>query len=376
MTRHANIRVRVSAGHGEIRIAGNRTALLARALGDAARRAVVVTDARVHRALWRQTSAALRAHSVDVGAPIVLPAGEAAKSLQTLEWLLDQMLRRGLDRDSLLVAMGGGAVTDVGGFAAATFMRGIDWIAVPTSLIGLVDASIGGKVGVNLRRTKNAVGAFHAPRAVLVGTDSLRTLAARQRRSGLGEIVKYAMIADRRLFLALERGAARRLGQDPEGDGILVARCCRIKAHFVARDATERGVRAALNFGHTVGHALEADAAGALTHGEAVGLGMLVAAAVAESNGVAHEAQSARLAALLQRLGLPVRAPRPPTLERLQRYLRHDKKARAGELRFVLTPRIGAYSIGHSVAADVLEGALAVIGPRSPRRTRGRPGPR
>ena len=344
--------------------------LLAAALRREPRRWTVVTDIHVRGALWARTERVLRRHRLEVGSPVLLPAGERAKTLRTLERLLEQLLRRGLDRSSGLVALGGGAVTDLAGFAAATYMRGIDWVAVPTTLLGMVDAGLGGKVAANLLRTKNAIGAFHQPRAVLVGTDFLHTLPERERRSGLGEMVKYAMIADRALFRLLERSDPQRLGLEPRADARLVARCCRIKARFVAADPWERGQRRSLNFGHTVGHALEAAAAGRLTHGEAVGLGMLVATAVAEATGVAQEPMHDRLEALLERLGLPTRAPWEPSLPRLRRSLGRDKKAHSGRLHFVLTPRIGACSLGHVVGDEVLAQALARIAPSRRRRAR------
>ncbi|MFQ5600563.1 MAG: 3-dehydroquinate synthase family protein, partial [Candidatus Krumholzibacteriia bacterium] len=208
---------------------------------------------------------------------------------------------------------------------------------------------------------KTAIGAFHQPRAVLIGTDFLRSLPERQRRNGLGEVVKYAMIADRRLFLDLERGRPDLLGRHPAADARLVARCCRIKARIVEADVREQGVRAALNFGHTLGHALEGDGRSGLAHGEAVGLGMLVACALAEELGVAREPLRERLQALLQRLGLPVRARRRTSLGTLRRAWRRDKKALQGLPRFVLTPRIGTVSMGHRIDEEHLERSLSVV---------------
>lgn len=324
---------------------------------------IAITDARVHRRVWVRLARKLRALGIEVPEPVVIPEGEPAKTLGTWMRVQRQLLRRGLDRSSLVVAVGGGVVTDVAGFAAATYLRGIDWLAVPTTLLGMVDAAVGGKVGTNLLRTKNAVGAFHQPRGVLIGTEALATLPSRERRSGLGEVVKYAMIADRALFRALERGAADRLGRDPGGDARLVARCCRIKARFVEEDAREHGTRAALNFGHTLGHALEGDGRHGLTHGEAVGLGMLAACALAENLGVAREPQLERLRGLLQRLSLPVRARQRPGLLHLRRAWRRDKKARRGRARFVLTPRIGEVSIGHAVDEQRIVSALETVLP-------------
>jgi len=287
--------------------------------------------------------------------------------MATLTSLLRQMLQRNLGRDGRIVALGGGVVTDLAGLAAATYMRGISWIAAPTSLLGMVDAAVGGKVAVNLLRTKNAVGCFHQPEAVLVGTDFLRSRPEEERRNGLAEIVKYAMIADRRLFTALERCEAPRLGRSPEDDVELVSRCCRIKARTVERDPFELGPRAALNFGHTVGHALEAR--DGLRHGEAVAVGMRVACALAENRRLAREPLQEPLEALLCRLGLPTRAALPVSVASLRRFLRRDKKSRDGALRFVLTPRIGRVSIGHVVSETELEEAFQVI---APRRERGR----
>jgi 3-dehydroquinate synthase len=236
----------------------------------------------------------------------------------------------------------------------------------------MVDAAIGGKVGANLLGTKNAVGAFHPPRAVLAGTDWLRSLPPRARRSGLGEVVKYAMIADRRLFLQLERGAQEVLARRPAADARLVARCCRIKARFVGTDPRDQGIRAALNFGHTLGHALEGDGKSGLEHGEAVGLGMLAACALAEDLGVAREPMYERLRRVLLQLGLPVRLRARPDTGVLRRRWRRDKKVRQGTVRVVLTPRIGEVTVGVRVEEQALERALARILP--PRRRAGSAG--
>lgn len=352
------VRVRLGTDAYSIHIAPRGAVLFSDYVARQKRPWLVVTDRNVHRELWGDVERALRRDGVHVPPPVVVPAGEGAKSVAHWAALQRSLLRRGLDRGSLVVAFGGGVVTDLAGFAAATYMRGIDWVAVPTTLLGMVDAAVGGKVGANLLRTKNAVGAFHQPRAVLIGTDWLRTLPERERRSGLGEVVKYAMIADRRLFLELERG-----GRRPQADARLVARCCRVKARFVEADADERGVRAALNFGHTLGHAFEGDGRAGLTHGEAVGLGMIVGCAVAEEIGVAREPQRERLRDLLVRLGLPGRLRRPLPLSRLRHAWRRDKKARQGAVRLVLTPRIGEVSVGHHVDEALLVRALHSVMP-------------
>lgn len=359
------IAVRLGAHAYPVLVDRDPGALLARWLQRQARPWIAITERRVQRHVWRRIVPVLREAGLDLRDPILVSEGEAAKTLGSWQAVQRALLRAGLGRDALVVAVGGGVVTDVAGFAAATYLRGVDWVALPTSLLGMVDAAVGGKVGANLLGTKNAVGAFHQPRAVLVGTQALATLPARERRGGLGEIVKYAMIADRALFRTLERGGADRMGRDAEGDARLVARCCRIKARFVEADAREHGARAALNFGHTLGHALEGDGRHGLSHGEAVGLGMLAACWLAERLGVAREPQLERLRALLQRLGLPTRAPWRPPRARLRRAWNRDKKARDGRPRFVLTPRIGSFSLGHVVDEDAIVAAVETVLPRT-----------
>lgn len=357
------ISLRLDANAYAVHVERDPGAMLARWLRRHRRPWVAITEKRVERHVWRRIVPVLRKAGLEVTDPILIPEGERAKTLGTWQAVQRALLGAGIGRDAVVVAVGGGVVTDLAGFAAATYLRGIDWLALPTSLLGMVDAAVGGKVGANLLRTKNAVGAFHHPRAVLIGTRALTTLPARERRGGLGEVVKYAMIADRRLFRELESGVADRMGRDPESDARLVARCCRIKARFVEADAEEHGARAALNFGHTLGHALEGDGRHGLTHGEAVGLGMLAACWLAEELHVAREPQLERLRSLLQRLGLPTRAPKRPPQALLRRAWSRDKKARGGQPRFVLTPRIGSFSLGHVVDEDSIAAALETVLP-------------
>lgn len=361
----ASITLRLPTGTHCVEIAPHGAMLLERALRHHPGRWALVTDAHVWAHVWEHVARHLAEAGHEVPDPIVIPPGEGSKRLGTLSRVLQQLLRRNLERNSCLVALGGGVVTDLAGMAAATYMRGISWLAVPTSLLGMVDAAVGGKVGVDLLRTKNAVGCFHQPSRVLAGTNFLDSLPERERRNGLAEIVKYAMIADRRLFERLETCRASALGRSPEADVELVARCVRIKARIVEEDPLEHHQRAALNFGHTVGHALEAQGRGRLLHGEAVALGMLVACALAETCGVARQPLRRRLATLLHRLGLPTRADTPVSVRALQGHLRRDKKSRGGAMRFVLTPRIGSVSIGHEVPMPLLEEALQVIAPAS-----------
>jgi len=356
-----NRRIRIALGSRSypVTITTRGAALVASELVRLDRPWFVVTDRRVASLLWPSIVRALAQRGVVAPAPLFVPSGESAKSLAVLERLAAGLLRRGAGRDAVLVALGGGAVGDLAGFAAATFMRGVEWLAVPTTLLAMVDASIGGKTAVDIERTKNAVGAFHQPRGVLIGTDFLRTLPARERRSGLGEVVKYGMIADHALFAALERAPHTWRHPRPEADARLVARCTRIKARYVAADEHEAGARAALNFGHTLGHVLEST--GGWTHGESVALGMLAACDIAVGMQVAPARIRARLQHVLAELGLPTHAPHVPSAAAVRRIIRSDKKGRDGVPRFVLTPRIGAVSVGHRVPEAFVLRALRAL---------------
>lgn len=354
---------------------GTDAAFVARELARLQRPLYVVTDRNVALRAWPALRAALRRARVPVHGPFLVPAGETHKSPATVARLWRSLLQAGADRRALVVAFGGGMVGDVAGFTAATYMRGVDWVAVPTTLLAMVDASIGGKVGVNVGGAKNAAGAFHQPRAVLAATSFLRTLPGRERGSGLAEVVKYAMIADAAMFRRLERDAAAYRRPRPAADAELVARCAAVKARYVAADEREAGIRAALNFGHTVGHALEGDGRRGLLHGEAVGLGMLAACDIAVQLKVADPGVGARLRQVLVRLGLPVRQRRRVPVATLRRAWRRDKKSHAGVPKFVLTPRIGTVSVGNNVPDDMIVRALQGI-LDSPPRTRSRARPR
>jgi 3-dehydroquinate synthase len=271
---------------------------------------------------------------------VTVPPGEESKSLDQAAWLCRELVRVGLDRGSAIIALGGGVVGDLAGFVAATLFRGIAFINLPTTLLAQVDSSVGGKTGVNLPEGKNLVGTFYQPRLVLADVLTLKTLSEREFRSGLAEVVKHAMIADAELFALLEREANRILARDPDLLQTIVARNCAIKTRVVERDEREAGLRAVLNFGHTVGHAVEAALGyGVVTHGEAVAYGMLVAASLSVRRGVCPPKDAARLEALLRRFALvPGSVPSP---ELLEKYLVRDKKVRDGVVQFVLTPGVG-----------------------------------
>ena len=272
----------------------------------------------------------------------ILPPGEREKSLARFAEALADLARIHASRDAMVIALGGGVVGDLAGFVAACWMRGIDFLQLPTTLLAMVDSSVGGKTAVDLSEGKNLVGAFHQPTAVIADTAVLSTLPARELRAGLAEVVKYGAIADPDFFAWLEANAQTLLARDPDAITTAVERSCRHKAAIVARDETEQGDRALLNFGHSFGHALEtADAYGGLLHGEAVAIGMVLAARLSSTMGMAPAADGERLAALLQRLGLPVAVPAGSDPVRLLELMRLDKKNLSGRLRLILWNGLG-----------------------------------
>jgi len=279
---------------------------------------------------------------------LTIPAGEAHKRLETLARLWQGCLEAGIDRGGTVVAVGGGVVGDLAGFAAATWMRGVRWIGVPTTLLAMVDSSLGGKTAIDLPAGKNLVGAFHPPALVLADTRTLQTLPVAERRCGLAEAVKHGVIADPGLLAAIE--ALPGNGAATCGDA-LVARAMAVKIAVIQQDPYEKGIRAALNLGHTLGHAVELASGFTLRHGEAVAIGLVAEARLAERLGLAAEpGLSDRLARLLARLGLPVEIPPGLDREALRRALLLDKKNEAGTIRFALPIRIG--EIRTRVAVD------------------------
>lgn len=302
----------------------------------------VITDTNVRDLTHGELEDALGSRGVRVGGTVALPPGEEHKHLGAVEHALSAMVAQGADRDAVVVAHGGGVVSDVAGFSAATLLRGVRWVVVPTTLLGMVDASVGGKTGVDLGVAKNAVGAFHQPSAVVVAPAYVATESPRAYASGLAEVVKSAAIADPGLFELLESQSAGVIARDPEIVEQLVLRSIAVKAAIVGRDPHEQGERAVLNFGHTVGHALEAEGNFTrLTHGEAVGLGMIAALRVGVALGFTDAALLDRVTALLARLGLPADLSSQPLKEALP-LVALDKKRKAGLIRFVLLRGLGA----------------------------------
>ncbi len=292
---------------------------------------------------------------------LMVPPGEESKSMEEAVRLSRALVRARLDRGSALLGLGGGVIGDLAGFVAATLYRGISFVNLPTTLLAQVDSSVGGKTGVNLPEGKNLVGAFHQPRLVVADVLTLVTLPEREFRSGLAEVVKHGMIADADLFRMLEEQADSVLSRHPDTLREVVARSCAIKARVVENDEREAGRRAMLNFGHTVGHAVEAALGyGSITHGEAVAHGMVVAATLSVRRGLCPEGDAARLGRLLTRFGL-LRSPLPSP-EALETYMVSDKKARDGVLQFVLTRGVGSVTFAPLLDRDELR--LGLLGAR------------
>ena len=285
----------------------------------------------------------------------VLPSGERQKCLALAAHLYDRLAEMEADRKTLIVAVGGGVIGDLAGFVAATFARGLPLLMVPTTLLAMVDSSVGGKVGVNHAAAKNLIGAFHQPVGVWIDTDVLSTLPDREYRSGLSEVVKYGVILDPELFIFLENHIEELLRREPEAVRHIVARSCRLKANVVEKDEREEtGLRVILNYGHTFAHAFETVAGyGALLHGEAVAIGMVCASRLAELRGLIEHATTERQRELLVEFGLPTTLQRWP-LDDLLATMRKDKKALAGKMRFVLPRRLGTVDLFDDIPeADV-----------------------
>ncbi|MGX5649386.1 3-dehydroquinate synthase [Hydrogenophaga borbori] len=293
---------------------------------------------------------------------VVLPDGESHKHWQTLQTIFDRLLETGCDRKTVLYALGGGVVGDMTGFAAACYMRGVPFVQVPTTLLAQVDSSVGGKTGINHPLGKNMIGAFHQPLRVVCDLDALRSLPEREFSAGMAEIIKYGPIADMAFLGWIEDHIEALMAREPAHVAHAVRRSCEIKAQVVGADERESGLRAILNFGHTFGHAIEAGMGyGAWLHGEAVGCGMVMAARLSQALGLVDEAFVERLRRLVVRAGLPAVAPVLDPARNAERYLelmRVDKKAEAGEIRFVLIDPPGRASMRPASDA-VVAGVIA-----------------
>jgi shikimate kinase/3-dehydroquinate synthase len=327
----------------------------------AGRMVAVVTDSNVAALHARPVVAALRAHAASV-AEVVLPAGEAHKTWDTLNRIFDALLAARFDRDALIVAVGGGVVGDMAGFAAAVYQRGIDFVQVPTTLLAQVDSSVGGKTGINHPLGKNMIGAFHQPRLVVIDVATLATLPDRELSAGLAEVVKHGAIADVAYFDAVAAALPALRAKDPAALADAVARSCEIKASVVERDEREGGLRAILNFGHTFGHAIEAGLGyGEWLHGEAVGAGMVMAADLSRRLGLVDDASARRLREVVEAAGLPVRGPAWPAARYVE-LMSVDKKAKQGTPRFVLLDGLGRATVRKVPDAPLAETLAACSG--------------
>jgi len=289
---------------------------------------------------------------------LILPDGEQYKNLETFAEIIDELIEAGFHRDACILALGGGVVGDVAGFAAASYQRGIDFVQLPTTLLAQVDSSVGGKTAVNHPRAKNMIGAFHQPIAVFADTDALRTLPPRELSSGLAEVIKYGLIEDGAFFCWLEEHMQALRQLDAEALRIAIRRSCEIKAEIVTQDELEHGKRALLNLGHTFGHAIEAlGGYGKWLHGEAVAIGMLMAAETSRRLGWIDDNDIERISILLERAGLPTSAPGLSVSAMLDR-MRLDKKAGREGLKLVLLERIGLASVCPAPEKRILESAI------------------
>ena len=331
-----------------------------RPLGLGAKTALVVDP--VTRRLYGETVVeSLRSAGFSVQV-IEIPEGEAAKTLAVAARVWDELLAARLDRSSTVLALGGGAVGDLAGFVSATYMRGMNFVQLPTTVLAQVDASIGGKTAIDHPRAKNLIGAFHQPRLVMVDPLVVRTLPEREFRSGLAEMVKHGIVLDAAYFDEMEQGAARLLARDPNTLERLIGGSCRLKAAVIERDPEEKtDLRFALNYGHTIGHALEAVTEyGRWTHGEAVALGIVAEARLARRLSVAPADVVARQERQLETLGLPTRVGSIDADDVLAAIGR-DKKARDGRIPFILAPAIGRFQLVYDVTADQVRAALAEV---------------
>jgi 3-dehydroquinate synthase len=323
------------------------------ARGNWAKRYFILTDTNVAVLHGLKVHDALAAMGLDPEI-IEIPSGEAAKSIHTCLEVVEKLIQGGADRTSALIALGGGVVGDITGFIASTYMRGIPYIQIPTTLLSQVDSSIGGKTAIDLPTGKNLMGSFHQPKAVFIDLSFLQTLPEREFKSGLAEILKCGIIDDPALFEALESGVEEINRRDMDFLEKIIARTCKMKKGIVEMDETEKGLRRYLNFGHTIGHAVEANSDYSLSHGEAVSVGMVAAAILSERMDYFPAEQRERITALVKALGLPHQVPQNLTAEGILSRLKVDKKKTGEKVNFVLLKKLGMPFINGGVSKDLI----------------------
>ena len=317
----------------------------------------IVTNTTIAPLFLERLAGTLAREGIEI-VRIVLPDGEDHKDWRALNAVFDALLEKRCGRDTTLVALGGGVIGDLAGFAAATYQRGVQYVQVPTTLLAQVDSSVGGKTAINHPLGKNMIGAFHQPRLVLADTDTLKTLPERELRSGFAEVIKHGLIRDAGFFTWIEANIERLLARDAGALEHAVLRSVEIKADIVAKDERENGLRKLLNFGHTFGHAIETGLGyGTWLHGEAVAAGMVMAAGLSVRLGMLDPPSAERLRRLIERAGLPVAGPELST-DRYLELMSVDKKAEGGRLRFILLERLGSAVIRGDVGPDPLRATL------------------
>jgi 3-dehydroquinate synthase len=329
------------------------------------RQVLLVSNAAIFKAYGERAISSLQTAGFDV-AHCLLPAGERYKTPATLHKIYDAALAQRVERSSTFVALGGGVIGDMTGFAAATWLRGLNVVQVPTSLLAMVDAAIGGKTGVNHPQGKNLIGAFHQPRLVLIDPQVLKTLPTREFRAAMAEVIKYGIIWDGELFSQLEQAKKldRLAALEPSLVQEILVRSCQAKAHIVSKDEKEAGLRALLNYGHTIGHAVESlTNYKVVNHGEGVAIGMVAAAQIAAELGLWEGAHPPRQLALLEKTSLPTRLPPGLDLDAILAALQTDKKVEAGKVRFVLPTQIGAATVTDQVPASTIRQVLQSMQP-------------
>jgi 3-dehydroquinate synthase len=321
---------------------------------------LLVSNPTIFKHYGEKAIASLQAAGFTV-ASCILPPGERYKNLNSIQKIYDAALENRLERSATIVALGGGVIGDMAGFAAATWLRGIHVVQVPTTLLAMVDSAIGGKTGVNHPQGKNLIGAFHQPRLVLIDPQVLKTLPMREFRAGMAEVIKYGVIWDAELFAQME--ASKHLNQlryiKPELIESILIKSCQAKADVVSKDEKEAGLRAILNYGHTIGHAVESlTGYRVVNHGEAVGIGMVAAGQIAVELGMWQKEDTERQNALITKAGLPTQLPSGLDIEAIIDALQLDKKVKAGKVRFVLPTQMGVVTVTDEVPADIIRKVL------------------
>jgi len=320
------------------------------------KRVCIVTNTIVAPLYLEKIKAQLAAFSLD---EIILPDGEVEKNLANFEYIMSHLLAGEHGRDTTLIALGGGVIGDITGFAAACYQRGIDFIQVPTTVLSQVDSSVGGKTAVNHPLGKNMIGAFYQPKAVIIDINSLETLPVREFNSGMAEVIKYGILGDKDFFIWLEKNITEVTSGNKQVLSVMIEKCCQCKANIVASDETEAGVRALLNLGHTFGHAIEAEQGyGNWLHGEAVATGMVLAAKLAVAMNLLEVSDLCRIKSLIKAFDLPLEAPSTMQFDDFVRHMRRDKKNIAGKLRFIVPTAIGKSEIRDDVTPEILQQIL------------------